>query len=116
MGLLRVGGKQAGSEVNIDVVRSGAGDGGVRHGHALLAFADAAMQRDAALTGPARAALTEAIGEAGVVDAAAVTAMFQLNTRAADSAGVPIEDGSQENRRKLGEQLGFDPRMDGADP
>ena len=109
-------GRQADSEVNVDAVRSGAGDGGVQHGHALLAFVDAAMQLDPALTGPARAALTEAIGEAGVVDAAAVTAMFQLNTRAAGSAGVPIEDGSQENRSKLGEQLGFDPRMDGTAP
>ncbi len=74
------------------------------------------MQLDPALTGQARAALTEAIGEAGVVDAAAVTAMFQLNTRAADSAGVPIEDFSRENRSKVGEQFGFDPRMDGTAP
>ena len=116
MGLLRVGGRQADSEVDIDVIRSGAGDGGVQHGQALLAFVDAAMQLDPALTGPARAALTEAIGEAGVVDAAAVTAMFQLNTRAADSAGVPVEDGSRENRSKVGEKLGFDPRMDGTAP
>ena len=116
MGLLRVGGKQADSEVNVDVIRSGAGDGGVQHGHALLAFVDAAMQLDPALTGAARAALTEAIGAAAVVDAAAVTAMFQLNTRAADAAGVSIEDGSLENRSKLGAQLGFDPRMDGTAP
>lgn len=111
-----MGGKQVDSEINVDAIRSGTGDGGVQHGQALLAFVDAAMQLDTGLTGPARAALAEAIGEAGVVDAAAVTAMFQLNTRAADAAGVAIEDGSQENRNKLGEQLGFDPRMDGAAP
>ncbi len=116
MGLLRVGGKQVDSKVNVDAIRRGAGDGGVQHGHALLAFVDAAMQLDPALTGPARAALTEAIGEAGVVDAAAVTAMFQLNTRAADSAGIPIEDGSQQNRSRLGERLGFDPLMNGTAP
>ena len=74
------------------------------------------MERDPGMTGPARAALTEAIGEAGVVDAAAVTAMFQLNTRAADAAGVPLEDGSQEMRSRLGERLGFEARMDGAAP
>ena len=100
----------------VDAVRSGAGDGGVPHGQALLAFADAAMQRDPASTGPARAALTEAIGAAGVVDAAAVTAMFQLNTRAADAAGVSIEERMLEHRTLLGEQLGFDPWMDGAAP
>ena len=115
MGLLRAGGMQSDSEV-VDAVRSGSGDGGVRHGGALLAFADAAMQRDPALTGPARVALTEAIGDAGVVDAAAVTAMFQLNTRAADAAGVPVEDRLLETRTRLGEQLGFDPRMDGTAP
>ena len=86
MGLLRVSGTRFDSEV-VGAIRGGAGDGGVRHGRALLAFADAAMQRDPGLTGSARALLTEAIGEAGVVDAAAVTAMFQLNTRAADAAG-----------------------------
>ncbi len=115
MARLRVGGMQSEGEV-VDAVRSGAGDGGVRHGNVLLAFADAAMQRDPALTGPARAALTEAIGEAGVVDSAAVTAMFQLNTRAADAVGVPIEDRLLETRTRLGEQLGFDPRVDGAAP
>ena len=98
------------------MIRSGAGDGGVPHGQALLAFVDAAMERDPDMTGPTRAALTEAIGEAGVVDAAAVTAMFQLNTRAADVAGVPLEDGSQEMRSRLGERLGFEPRMKGAAP
>ena len=115
MGLLRVSGTRSDSDV-VGAIRGGAGDGGVRHGRALLAFADAAMERDPGLTGPARAALTEAIGEAGIVDAAAVTAMFQLNTRAADAAGVPIEDRMLENRARLGEQLGFDPRMDGAAP
>ena len=81
-----------------------------------MAFVDAAMMLDPAATGDARAALLEAIGVEGVVDAAAVTAMFQLNTRAADSAGIPLEAPTVESRSALGALLGFDAREGGRAP
>ena len=83
---------QSDTEIDVDIVSSGVSDGGVAHGALLLAFVDAAMAVDLSQTTDARERLANAIGDEGVVDAAAVTAMFQLNTRAADAAGISIEE------------------------
>lgn len=103
-------------EVDVQVVNSGQGDGGVEHGERLIAFVDAAMGVTPEETADARARLESVLGERGVVDAAAVTAMFQLNTRAADSAGIPIEEAGLERRSEMGVSLGFTPRVDGSAP
>ena len=86
------------------------------HGEAILAFVDAAMAVDPSRTTDARERLMKDIGDAGVVDVAAVTAMFQLNTRAADSAGIAVEEPTIANRSDLGARLGFAPRTDGMAP
>ncbi len=107
---------QTDTEIDIDIIDAGEGDGGVAHGATLLAFVDAAMNVDPKQTAEAREQLVNAIGESGVVDAAAVTAMFQLNTRAADAAGIPIEEATLANRDEIGVQLGFASRIDGVAP
>ena len=109
-------GEASDAEIDLEVVRTAAGDGGVPHGEAILAFVDAAMAVDPSLTAEARETLEEALGPAGVVDAAAVTAMFQLNTRAADCAGVPVEEPTAATRSQIGVELGFDERPDGIAP
>ena len=86
------------------------------HGQLLLNFVDAAIAVDPTSTAPAREALLAEIGANGVVDAAAVTAMFQLNTRAADAAGIEIEARTAEARGAIGAHLGFDERPDGRAP
>ena len=91
-------------------------DGGVAHGAALLASADAAMTIDASQTSEARAHLVGVAGETAMIDAAAVAAMFQFNTRAADAAGTPIEEPTLEGRTVMGERLGFEPRVEGKAP
>ena len=63
----------------------------------------------------ARLAAVDALGEASMVDAAAVMAMFQLNTRAADAAGIPVEAGIEE-RTEVGRRLGFKAIPDGQAP
>lgn len=100
----------------MQVVNSALGDGGVEHGQFLIAFVDAAMRVAPEETADARARLETVLGERGVVDAAAVAAMFQLNTRAADSAGIPIEAAGLERRSEMGVSLGFTPRVDGSAP
>ena len=42
--------------------------------------------------------------------------MFQLNTRAADSAGIAVEGPTVEHRSNLGARLGFAPRTEGIAP
>ena len=107
---------QSDIEIDVDIVSSGVSDGGVTHGELLLAFVDAAMAVDPSQTTDARERLANAIGDEGVVDAAAVTAMFQLNTRAADAAGISIEEPTIEGRSDMGARFGFAPRAGGIAP
>ena len=111
-----MGGEQAERDVDLSVIGSAEGDGGVPHGAEILAFVDAALSWNPDATAVARARLESAIGEAGLIDTAAVVAMFQLNTRAADSIGLPVEERSLEMRGAVGEMLGFEAREDGLAP
>lgn len=107
---------QSGTEVDVDIVRTGAGNGGVPHGQLLLEFVDAAMAVDPTTTAAVRERLIAAAGDLATVDAAAVTAMFQLNTRAADAAGISIEERTVEARSDMGVRLGFAARPEGVAP
>ena len=63
---------------------------GVAYGAELIAYADAVVARspDVAET---RDAVQKSLGDAGVVDAAAVIANFQRMVRIADGTGIPID-------------------------
>lgn len=56
----------------------------------LLAFADAVIEGGTELDG-ARDAVVDCLGEAAMVDAAAVIAGFDAITRVADGSGIPLE-------------------------
>ena len=103
-------------EVDVIVVGTGDADGGVGAGRLLMRFVDVAMTRDSSNTAEARNALRDALGEQGLVDAAAVAAVFQLNTRAADAAGILVEEPTRDARSAMGVQLGFAARSDGCAP
>ena len=76
---------------------------GVPHAGVLLAFADAALVGDAHA---ARLAVLAAMGEAAMIDAAAVIGGFDGITRIADATGIPLEPAKAEEsadwRRSLG--------------
>lgn len=61
----------------------------VPHAAELLEFAEAVVVRDAQRTAAARAKLHAALGDAGLVDAAAITAAFHGFVRVADATGIP---------------------------
>ena len=86
------------------------------NGKMLMDFVDATMTGNAEKADDIRAQLVSLIGEAGVVDAAAVMAMFQLNTRAADAAGIVVEDRTVSGRNKVAALFGFDVRPEGIAP
>ena len=67
-------------------------DGGVPHARTLIEFAEAILEGDRERLRVARTAVSAAVGEAGLVDAAAVAANFNSIDRVADSTGVPLED------------------------
>ena len=64
---------------------------GVDHAVELIAFADAAVGRDPDATRRAREHVVVVLGEAAMIDAAAVIGGFDGITRVADATGIPIE-------------------------
>jgi hypothetical protein len=89
--LLRASGRHAGREFNLDAVMRGDPGSDVPHGPALLAFADAVLGRNDAELTRARQAVRTALGEAALIDAAAVIGGFDGITRIADATGIPVE-------------------------
>ena len=68
-----------------------AGDGGVAHGAALVGFAEAVLAGDDAALATARRRIADALGDDGLVDAAAVIGLFNAIDRVADATGIPLE-------------------------
>jgi hypothetical protein len=80
----------SGREVDVRGVTRGFDDGvAIAHAGALVEFAEAVVQGDAARTAAARTRLRAALGEAGLVDAAAVVGAFHGFVRIADAIGIP---------------------------
>ena len=81
-----------GSDVDLGAITRDASSevAGVSRGAELIAYADAVVARsqDVAAT---RKAVQESLGDAEVVDAAAVIANFQRMVRIADGTGIPID-------------------------
>lgn len=98
----------SGTAVDLAAVRDGPADGsGVASGRELLAFADVVMRGDAPAIESARADVERALGPRGVVDAAAVMAMFNVVDRVADATGIPIDEETRGFREGIGEELGM---------
>jgi hypothetical protein len=91
--MLRASIEYSGSEAGLSGISEGAkaGDAGIEHGERLTAFADAAVQGDAAQLATARDALREAAGSVALVDAAAVVGNFERMVRIADGTGIPLD-------------------------
>ena len=76
-------------------------------GDELLAFAEAALSGDAASTTTARDAVTAAMGDAAMVDAAAIIANFQRMVRIADSSGIALDEPVLMMTQGIREDLGI---------
>jgi hypothetical protein len=105
--LLSVSGKQNGLDVDLEVAvdASRPGDAGVPHGEELLAFATAANRRSDDL--PAvRERLRVAVGDEGMIEAAATVAIFNGLVRVADGTGIQLDPSMMtstvDTRDKLG--------------
>ena len=90
--LLRASSEEAGQEVDLRAT-IGEGGGGVPHGELLARFAEAATRGDDDLAA-VRADLLEAVGPEAFVEAASTVGIFNGLVRAADSTGIPLDDGT----------------------
>lgn len=80
----------------------------VAAGTELVAFVEAVATADAKMIDPARLAVREAVGGAGLVDAAAAIASFNAVVKIADGTGIPIEPWKDERTRDIRTALGID--------
>ncbi len=111
---LRVSGQSTGDEYDLKAVMSDrAGDGGVLHGAELSTFAEGICTRDADKTASARVTINELLGEAAMVDAAAVIAAFNAYPRAADATGIPLEDAKEEMTAAMRQELKLEAFLNG---
>lgn len=86
----------------------GTSDVGVEHAAVLGRFAERALAVGDTSLDAARVRLVDAVGEAGMIDAAAVIAGFNGITRIADATGIPLEAPKAEQTAGLRADLGID--------
>lgn len=107
---LRASGEHSGENLNLQTVTGGAaeGDSGVPHGDLLIEFAEAVIGENDERLRRARAAVVAAMGEAALVDAAAVAANFNAIDRIADATGTPLDKQTAAETEELRQRLGID--------
>jgi alcohol dehydrogenase class IV len=106
--LLRESSKAKAERYDLKVLTGAAGDGQIPHGALLVAFAEAVLGTDEARLVATRADIRQSMGDAALVDAAAVAATFNAIDRVADATGIPIEHGKAEATADLRASLGID--------
>jgi hypothetical protein len=100
--------------VDVRAITDPAVDPLIPGGVALLRLVDAVLARSTDDIEAAGDAVRSEVGEAGLVDAAAVIGNFQMMNRVADGTGMPTGRGSRVRHAELIELLGLD-RFDHAD-
>lgn len=98
--------KASGIDVDLDIV---AGRVNAREeipcADQLIEFAEAAVGPDDGRLASAREALSGLLGDEAVVDAAAVIAAFNMNTRIADATGIPLDEAAHDAREAIATRL-----------
>jgi len=90
------------------VLGAAAEGGGVPYGALLIAFAEAVLGEDDARLQQTRSALRQALGDAALVDAAAVVGFFNAIDRVADATGIPLDPERVPQTADLRATLGID--------
>ena len=107
--MLRASARATGDAVDLNaIVDEEAGDGGIPHGGLLKAFAEAALGDDETLLSDVRQRLRNLLGDAALVDAAAVIANYSALDRVADATGIPLEPAKETGTADLRAELGID--------
>ena len=106
--MLRASARASRTEVDLTAVTGDrAGDGGVAHGRLLTGFAAAVLGGGGELSA-VRQSLRDALGDAALVDAAAVVANYSALDRVADATGIPLEPAKEAATAGLRAELGID--------
>ena len=106
--MLRASAEATSQSIDFGAVMGDAGGGGVPHGALLVDFVEATLGEDAPRLEAARRRLRGALGDAGLVDAAAVIANYSALDRVADATGIPLEAAKAANTAEIRAVLGID--------
>jgi len=106
--LLRASGQATDRQFSLSGVLADAATTGVDAAAELIAFADAAIAADPAALDHARTRVVSVLGEAAMIDAAAVIAGFNGITRIADATGIPLEPQKAEQTADFRAELNLD--------
>ena len=107
--MLRASARATGTAVDLNaIVDDGARDGGIPHGGLLSAFVEAVLDDDGTMMTDTRQRVRDALGDAGLVDAAAVIANYSALDRVADATGIPLEPAKETGTADLRAELGID--------
>ena len=90
-----------------------AGDGNIAHGALLVSFAEAVLDTDDSRLSSVRSQVRSEMGDAALVDAAAIVATFNAIDRVADATGIPIEEAKVAATEDLRAALGINAFADG---
>ena len=90
--MLRESSKAKGENYDLALLTGVKGDGNVPYGALLVSFAEAVLGNDDERLAAIRSEIRASLGDAALVDAAAIAATFNAIDRVADSTGIPIED------------------------
>lgn len=106
---LSLSGKHTGDEYALeDAIGKGWSDGGLAHGELLNDFVEAVCAGDVAPTTTVRQQIIKEMGEAAMIDAAAVIAAFNCYPRVADATGIPLEEAKAAATATMRAELGLD--------
>ena len=105
--MLRESSKAKGEAYDLSLLTGAKGDGNIPHGALLVAFAEAVLGSDDRRLADIREAIRVEMGDAALVDAAAIVATFNAIDRVADATGIPIEDGRAGSTADIRATLGI---------
>ena len=107
--MLRASARATGTAVDLSaIVDDSAGDGGIPNGSLLSAFVETVLGEDETMLTNARRGVRDALGDAALVDAAAVIANYSALDRVADATGIPLEPAKETGTADLRAELGID--------
>ncbi|NKB49805.1 MAG: hypothetical protein GKS02_10650 [Alphaproteobacteria bacterium] len=106
---LRASGQKSGNDYDLSAaIGATGGNGGVPGGQTLRNFADAILSGDARRLERTRNFCRAAVGDAGMVDAAAIAALFDALDRVADATGMYLDDIALDDTAEFRAALGID--------
>jgi hypothetical protein len=105
--LLRASSKAKGESFDLSLIVGKPGDGNIAHGALLVAFAEAVLGIDDERLADTQSRIRAAMGDAALVDAAAIVATFNAIDRVADATGIQIEDARAQATADIRAALGI---------